>query len=257
MAPTNRPPSGNGGAVSPSPKGLPKRSRLRDGRSCQQEGHAAPATHGRSGGCLDNRPWACYPLGMDAGPKLIADVRVSLPGWAADFAATVAPRSGDADRMRAAVELSRLNVVEGTGGPFGAAVFERESGRLVGVGVNRVVPLGNSALHAEVVALMLAEAALGSFTLHGPGRPAHELFTSCEPCAMCLGAIWWSGVRRVVCGASRADATDLGFDEGPVFEQSYAYLESRGLAVVHGVLREEAHSVLRLYADRQGLVYNA
>ena len=181
---------------------------------------------------------------------------VSLPDWALDLLAEGRAPVGDRDRMALAVELSRLNVERGTGGPFGAAVYERGSGRLVSIGVNRVVPLANSALHAEVVALMLAEAAVGSYTLDDPGVPPHEIFTSCEPCAMCLGAIWWSGVRRVVCGAAREDAARVGFDEGPVFPGSYAYLAERGVEVVHNVLRAEARAVLDAYSARHGRVYN-
>ncbi len=159
--------------------------------------------------------------------------------------------------MSLAIALSRWNVLEGTGGPFGAAVFERDSGRLVAVGMNLVVPLANSALHGEMVAFMMAQSRLGSYTLAGEGMPAHELATSCEPCAMCLGAMLWSGIRRVLCGATRDDAVRLDFDEGPVFEASYDYLAERGVEVVRGVLREEAAEVLALYRQRAGVIYNA
>jgi tRNA(Arg) A34 adenosine deaminase TadA len=101
----------------------------------------------------------------------------------------------------------------------------------------------------------MAQRRLGSFTLGGDGMPAHELVTSCEPCAMCLGAILWSGVKRVVCGAAREDATRLSFEEGPVFPASYRYLEERGVTIVRGVLREEARAVLEMYRGR-GPVYN-
>jgi tRNA(Arg) A34 adenosine deaminase TadA len=158
--------------------------------------------------------------------------------------------------MRLAIRLARENVSAGTGGPFGAAVFEEPTGRLVSVGVNSVERLGNSLLHAEVVALMLAEAAVGSYTLRTKGSTAHVLFTSCDPCAMCLGAILWSGVSRVVCGASREDAMAVGFDEGPVFAESYRYLEERGVSVAHGLLRDEAAQVLKEYQKRKGTVYN-
>lgn len=188
--------------------------------------------------------------------RLVTDLRVTLPEWAEGHCAAIGPQPTAEDRMRVAIGLSLRNVHERTGGPFGAALFERESGRLVGVGVNRVVPLGNSALHAEVVALMLAEAALGSFSLDYPGLPECELHTSCEPCAMCLGAIWWSGIRQLYCGAARRDAAGLGFDEGPVFDESYEYLSERGLTIVHGLLRGEARAALALYAEQQGPVYN-
>ena len=161
----------------------------------------------------------------------------------------------DEDRMRLTLALARENVVRETGGPFGAAVFESATGRLVAAGVNNVVRLGASPLHGEMVALMLAQQRLGSFTLAAPGFPAHELVSSCELCAMCLGAVLWSGAKRVVSAADREDAMSLGFDEGPVFPESYRYLEDRGIEIVRGVLREEGRAVLRLYRERGGKIY--
>jgi len=183
-------------------------------------------------------------------------VTVSLPDWveaAADFDRVYA---SDEEKMRLAVELSRQNVVRGTGGPFGAAIFERGTGKLVAVGVNSVVRLNNCTLHGEMVAFMTAQARLGSFSLRSDDGPQHELVTSCEPCAMCLGATLWSGVTRVVCGAHRDDARRLNFDEGPVFPESHAYLRARGIEIVDGVLRDEANAVLELYRTSQGTIYN-
>lgn len=185
------------------------------------------------------------------------EIRIAYPAWVATHVEWDAHYATDEDRMRLAIAVARRNVLEGTGGPFGAAVFERDSGRLVAVGMNLVVPLGNSSLHAEMVAFMMAQARVGSYTLAGKGMPVHELATSCEPCAMCLGAALWSGVRRVICGATRDDAVRLAFDEGPVFEASYAYLAERGVAVERGVLRAEAAEVLTLYRQRAGVIYNA
>jgi tRNA(Arg) A34 adenosine deaminase TadA len=158
--------------------------------------------------------------------------------------------------MRLAIEISRRNVERGSGGPFGAAIFEAGSGRVVAVGMNSVVRLTNCALHAEMMAFMMAQQRVGSFTLKAPHLPAHELFTSCEPCAMCLGATLWSGVQRVVYGAAREDASRLSFEEGPVFPESYRYLEDRGLRIVRNVLRAEASAVLELYRARAGEIYN-
>ena len=184
-------------------------------------------------------------------------VTVTLPEWVAGFVDRERRYATDEERMRLAIALSRENVVRGTGGPFGAAIFEAATGRLVDVGVNSVVRLNNCTLHGEMVAFMTAQARLRSFSLAAPGMPAHELFTSCEPCAMCIGATLWSGVRRVACGATRDDAMALHFDEGPVFPETYRYLESRGIAFARGVLREEARAVLELYRERGGKVYNA
>lgn len=158
--------------------------------------------------------------------------------------------------MRLAIDVSRENVERGTGGPFGAAIFEAGSGRVVAVGMNSVVRYNNCALHGEMMAFMMAQQRVGSFTLNSPGLPPHELYTSCEPCAMCLGATLWSGVRRLVCGAARDDASMLNFEEGPVFPESYQYLEERDLHVVHNVLRDEARAVLELYRSKSGKIYN-
>ena len=183
-------------------------------------------------------------------------VHIEYPEWVDSVIDWDRGYVSDEDRMRLAIDVSRENVERGTGGPFGAAVFEAESGRLVAVGMNSVVRLNNCALHGEMMAFMMAQQRIGSFTLNAPNLPAHDLYTSCEPCAMCLGATLWSGVRRIVCGAARDDASMLNFEEGPVFPESYVYLEERGVEVVHNVLREEARAVLELYRTRSGKIYN-
>lgn len=190
-------------------------------------------------------------------PPTLPEVRVTLPSWVSDVVDFRHLYESDEDRMRVAVTCARENVLRDTGGPFGAAIFEARSGRLVAVGVNRVVPLNNSSLHAEIVAFMMAQASLGTFTLNAAGLPAHELFTSCEPCAMCLGAVQWSGVQRVVWSALRDDAGSINFDEGPVFAASYDYLRARGISFESGILRAEGREVLELYESRGGPIYNA
>jgi tRNA(Arg) A34 adenosine deaminase TadA len=182
---------------------------------------------------------------------------IGLPDWVLQVVEPGLEHHSDEARMRVAISLARENVIRGTGGPFGAAIFEAGSGRLAGVGVNLVVPLHNSCLHAEMLAFMTAQAGRQSYTLAGPGLPAHELFTSCEPCAMCLGASLWSGVKRVAWAATRDDADKLAFDEGPVFASSYKYLRRRGLSFTPEVLRTEAQQVFTLYGERGGEIYNA
>ena len=184
-------------------------------------------------------------------------VVVEYPPWVPQVVDWERRLATDVDRMRVAIALSRENVERESGGPFGAIIVERESGRLVSVGMNSVLRLSNCTLHGEMVAFMMAQQRLRSYTLAAPGMPEHELVTSCEPCAMCLGAALWSGVRRVVCGASREDATRLHFEEGPVFPQSYTYLEERGIQITRGVLRNEARAVLERYRARGGKIYNA
>jgi tRNA(Arg) A34 adenosine deaminase TadA len=183
------------------------------------------------------------------------EVRIALPEWVDDVVDWARPYPNDESRMRLAIALAAENVQRGTGGPFGAAIVEEETGRLLSVGMNRVVPENNSILHAEMIAFMIAQQRAGSYTLGAPGLPAHTLVSSCDPCAMCLGATLWSGVRRLVCGATRDDAMSAQFDEGPVFPESYRYLEMKGITIVRGVLRAEARVVLERYAA-SGEIYN-
>ena len=184
-------------------------------------------------------------------------VHLEYPPWVRGVVAWDHIYANDEEKMRLAIALSRENVERETGGPFGAAIFDMTSGQLVAVGMNSVVRLANCTLHGEMVAFMMAQRRVGSFSLAAPGMPTHELFTSCEPCAMCLGATLWSGVKRVVCGAAREDATRLHFEEGPVFPESYQYLEARGIRIDRHVLRDEARAVLEQYRARGGKIYNA
>jgi len=183
-------------------------------------------------------------------------VHVEYPLWVDSVVDWDRAYTSDEDKMRLAIAVSRTNVERGTGGPFGAAIFEAAAGRVVAVGMNSVVRLNNCTLHGEMMAFMMAQQRIGSFSLKTPHLRVHELFTSCEPCAMCLGATLWSGVQRVVYGAAREDAAVLNFEEGPVFPESYQYLEDRGIRIERNVLREEARAVLELYRAQSGRIYN-
>jgi tRNA(Arg) A34 adenosine deaminase TadA len=183
-------------------------------------------------------------------------ITIAYPDWVHTDVDFNRAYTTDQERMALAVEVSRLNVVHRTGGPFGAGIFERHTGKLVAVGMNSVVRLNNCTLHGEMVAFMMAQARLQSFTLRLSDDNPHELFTSCDPCAMCLGATLWSGVKRMVCGADRLDAQRLNFDEGPVFPQSMDYLRERGIEIVTGYMRKEANDVLELYRHNKGIIYN-
>jgi tRNA(Arg) A34 adenosine deaminase TadA len=103
---------------------------------------------------------------------------------------------------------------------------------------------------------MFAQRAVGRYTLHADDLPPHALVTSCDPCAMCLGATLWSGVRDLECGALRDDAVRIGFDEGPVFPASWEYLEARGVRVRRGIRRTAAAAVLEDYRRGGGIIYN-
>ena len=186
----------------------------------------------------------------------LPEIKIELPVWIDSFVDWNRQYVSDEDKMDLAVNLSRENVLQATGGPFGAAVFDSQSGKVLSVGMNQVVMLNNSTLHAEVVAIMFAQALLSSYNLNAQGMPKCELFTSCEPCCMCLGATLWSGVSRLVCAATKDDASRIGFDEGPVYENSYEYLISRGIEVKRQVRREEAVKVFDLYVENGGIIYN-
>ncbi|MFO7712834.1 nucleoside deaminase [Desulfosarcina sp.] len=162
-----------------------------------------------------------------------------------------------ADRMALVIDLARKNVDADTGGPFGAGIFDMQSGRLVAPGVNMVIPGNCSVAHAETTAIMIAQKIMGTFDLGGAGMPAMELVSSTEPCAMCLGAVIWSGVRRLICGARDSDAREIGFDEGPKPDEWMLELQNRGIAVVRDVGRKAAVAVLQHYVKRGGWVYNA
>ena len=184
------------------------------------------------------------------------EVRIQLPQWVERF-------TGESplifttveERMRFVIRLARHNVDRRTGGPFGAGVFDRE-GRLVAPGVNIVVSSHCSVMHAEIMALALAQKRLGRYDIGGEDSAYYEIVTSAEPCAMCFGAIPWSGISGLVCGARDEDARRIGFDEGPKPQDWIEALESRGIQVVRNVLREEAISVLQYYVDTGGPIYN-
>lgn len=186
----------------------------------------------------------------------MAALHLDLPDFLARANAEARVIADATARMAYVLELARANIAA-AGGPFAAAVFERESGRLLGAGANRVVPAHCSSAHAEILALSLAQARLGGHDLGAAGLPACELVTSAEPCTMCLGAVIWSGVRHLVCGASGADVVALGFDEGPRPADWREELRSRGIALTTGVLRAQACAILADYHASGGPIYNA
>ena len=161
------------------------------------------------------------------------------------------------ERMAVAIALARLNVEHGTGGPFGAAVFDLAHHTLLAPGVNLVVAANCSVLHAEIVALITAQQRVGSYDLSAGGGAGYELVSSAEPCAMCMGAVPWSGVRSLVCGARDKDVRSAGFDEGAKPDDWVAALTARGVAVRQDVCREAARDVLLAYAAQGGPIYNA
>jgi tRNA(Arg) A34 adenosine deaminase TadA len=184
---------------------------------------------------------------------------IALPGWIDNFVGhwlneNESLLDSPEHRMQLAVALSAENVRRDTGGPFGAIVVQEGTNRLIGVGVNLVTTLQMSAAHAEIVALTLAQRAVESWNLGSVGEV--QLVSSCEPCAMCFGAVPWSGVSSMICGARKSDAELAGFDEGDKPENWTGTLQKRGIDVRLDVLRDEAALVLSDYAKGDGAIYH-
>lgn len=183
---------------------------------------------------------------------------LSLPDWAAEEMAKLPTHFATLeDRMAPVLHFARLNFERGTGGPFAAGVFERDSGKLVVIGVNRVVPSNCSSAHAEVMTLSLAQSILGTYDLGGAGLPAYQLVVNWRPCAMCYGAVIWSGIRSLVIAGAGPELEEItGFDEGPIHPQWDQELAKRGIELTQDVLRPEAIQVYRDFAASGALVYN-
>ena len=187
---------------------------------------------------------------------MFPDIELRLPEWVSDFCEKWSGSFATVEERTAfVIALARENIERDGGGPFAAAVFDCDRGMLVAPGVNLVVPAGCSPAHAEIVAMMVAQQVMGTHDLGAEGLPVLELVSSTEPCAMCMGAVPWSGVPRLVCAARGEDAIAIGFDEGAKPAQWQIELEKRGITVVRDIGREEAAAVLREYAARGGVIY--
>ncbi len=120
--------------------------------------------------------------------------------------------TGSPEHMKHALQLATENVASGRGGPFGCGIVK--DGRVVAEGVNLVTSSGDPTAHAEIVAIRAACAALGSFQLTGC-----DVYASCEPCPMCMGALYWARPSRVFFAADHSDASAAGFDDSMIREQ--------------------------------------
>lgn len=175
-------------------------------------------------------------------------IHLTLPPWIGDVVDTQKRYITDEERVALAIELSRQNIERSHGGPFGAAVFD-EQGRVVSVGVNRVVPQTCSVAHAEMMAYMSAQQRLAQFRLNADGG-RYTLATSAQPCCQCYGATVWAGVDELLIGARAEDVEELTeFDEGPLPADWIGELEKRGIAVRRDILRDAARRVLADYGQ--------
>jgi guanine deaminase len=144
--------------------------------------------------------------------------------------------------LRRAIELSRQGMESNEGGPFGAVVVR--DGKVLGEGWNRVVASGDPTAHAEVTAIRNAAAANGHFDLSGA-----TIYASCEPCPMCLAAIHWARIGRIVYAAACGDAAGIGFDDGEIFDELRRAPHQRRV-VAEQALREEAQAVMLAWSAK-------
>jgi tRNA(Arg) A34 adenosine deaminase TadA len=155
---------------------------------------------------------------------------------------TTKPDPIGADFMRRAIALALEGVRTNQGGPFGAVVVK--NGVIVGEGFNRVLGTNDPTAHAEIIAIRAASAKLGTFELRGC-----ELYTSCEPCPMCLAAAYWARLGRVHFACERADAARAGFDDSLLYEEIVKAPGERTLPLVQ-TLRDEALATFQAWIDK-------
>ncbi|MES2278353.1 MAG: nucleoside deaminase [Bacteroidota bacterium] len=141
--------------------------------------------------------------------------------------------------MRMAIDLAENNVTQGQGGPFGAVIVK--DGMVVARSANRVVPTNDPTAHAEVSAIRLACQELGTFSLEGC-----VIYTSCEPCPMCLGAIYWARIDHIYYANTKADAAAIGFDDKFIYDELDLPMENRKLPVLQ-LMRDEALQAFKLW----------
>lgn len=136
--------------------------------------------------------------------------------------------------MRKAIDLALANVKNG-GGPFGAVIVK--DGDIVATGVNRVMASNDPTAHAEVNAIRAACQALGTFTLEGC-----DIYSTCEPCPMCLGAIYWAHIDRLYYACNKIDAADAGFDDSFIYKELELPADERRLKA-EKLIPEEAKRI--------------
>jgi tRNA(Arg) A34 adenosine deaminase TadA len=186
-------------------------------------------------------------------------IELTVPGWlAAELRRLPSHLPTPEARMEAVILFSRLNIEHDTGGPFAAGIFECDTGRLVTIGVNRVVANRCSSAHAEVMAIAQAQKILGTWDLGAPGLPAHEIVVNWRPCAMCYGAVLWSGVRSLIVAGDGPELEQItGFDEGPLRDDWDRQLEKRAIRVTNHVRGTQACEVFHQFRAMGRVVYNS
>lgn len=153
---------------------------------------------------------------------------------------------GNHDFMREAIRLSVENVESGNGGPFGAVIVK--DGEIIARGANQVTSSNDPTAHAEVVAIRMACEVLGTFQLDGC-----ELYTSCEPCPMCLGAIYWARPDRIYFANTKEDAKDINFDDQFIYEEIERPIAERKL-FTQQMMRDEAKVAFQKWSESTGKI---
>lgn len=180
----------------------------------------------------------------------------ATPEWLRDLVSFDKPYSDPKEIMRAAVRVAVENVRQG-GGPFSAVIADA-SGRVVEAGWNNVVQSSDSTAHAEIHCIRRAQRKLGSHDLSSVSlaQPL-SFYVSCAPCIQCFGAIYWSGLRRVIAGARKEHAESLGFLEGPVSGALWdAALRDKGIEYSADLLPDaEVRGPFEAYAKSGGEIY--
>ncbi len=148
----------------------------------------------------------------------------------------------DEQFMRRAISLAQRGIDAGAGGPFGAVVVK--NGEIVGEGCNQVTSTNDPTAHAEVVAIRNACQTLNSFQLDGC-----VLYTSCEPCPMCLGAIYWARPQQIFFACTHEDAAEIGFDDHFIYDEIERPIEERHIKSV-SFLRDEGLTVFKNWASK-------
>lgn len=144
--------------------------------------------------------------------------------------------------MARAIQLSIENVHSGRGGPFGAVVAK--DGNIIAEGANQVTSTNDPTAHAEILVIRAACAKLGAFELHGC-----EIYTSCEPCPMCLGAIYWARLSCIYFASAAADASRIGFDDSLIYREIPLPLAQRAIPMVQ-MMREESLAAFRAWEEK-------
>lgn len=183
-----------------------------------------------------------------------AAATITLPDWMDSVIKGRTHFATPAEQMQLVIDLARANVQNNTGGPFGAAVFDMSDGRLLAPGVNRVVPLNCSILHAEAIAIALAQMGVGLFSF-ASGDVKARLVTSAQPCVQCWGITHWAGITELLYGARATDTEKIGFNEGPIPTDWVQRLS--GVQVTGDFMRDTAVEVFELYTRSGGRIYNA